>query len=185
MPMLFSVVLSLLILDPVVGQSPPCDNLAITDHFVSWGHKKSSGQRKIEAIIIHSSYNKLSTDSFSVHGILKEYRKINVAPHYIIDRHGNIYRLVSDNDVAYHAGRSRLPDGTVNVNAVSIGIELVNTENDSPTDEEYLSLIRLVKCLEERYHVKYLLGHSGIAPGRKTDPWNFDWKRLEPMLKRK
>ncbi len=166
------------------GKSP-CTQVKIVNRLVTWGYKKVSRPRKIEAIIIHSSYNALTPDSFSVAEILREYRGIDVSPHYIIDRSGTIFRLVPERDIAYHAGKSRLPDGTTNVNAVSIGIEIVNTIRDTPTDAQYESLVSLVKCLKERYAIKYVLGHSDIAPGRKTDPWNFDWKRFQAMIEEK
>ncbi len=172
-----------------IGQSkgavaqPPCSHLKIIDHLVSWGHKTVNRPRKIEAIIIHSSYNALTPDSFSVAGILREYKDIDVSPHYIIDRDGNIYKLVPERDIAYQAGKSRLPDGTTNVNSVSIGIEIVNTIHDSPTNAQYESLASLVDCLRSKYAIKYVLGHKDIAPGRKTDPWNFDWKKFDGMLK--
>ena len=118
----------------------------------------------------------MSADSFSIDAILQEYRNIGVSPHYIINRVGTIYRLVADKDIAYHAGKSRLPDGKKDVNAVSIGIEIINTREDSPTEAQYISLANLVKCLKSKFPIKYVLGHSDIAPGRKTDPWNFDWK---------
>lgn len=165
--------------ESVLGQ---CDQVKIENHLISWGHKKVPTSRRIEAIIIHSSYNSLSSDSFSLNGILEEYRLIDVAPHYIIGRDGVIYRLVPDRDVAYHAGKSHLPDRVTNVNGVSIGIEIVNTENDSPAELQYVSLANLVRCLEKEYKVKYLLGHSDIAPGRKTDPWNFDWKKFKALV---
>ncbi len=161
----------------------PCGQVKVVGRLVHWGHRKADHPRKIEAIIIHSSYNALTADSFSVAGVLKEYKGIDVSPHYIIDRDGTIYRLVRDRDVAYHAGKSRLPDGAKDVNPVSIGIELVNTIHDSPTDAQYLSLAKLIRCLKSKYSIRYLLGHSDIAPGRKTDPWNFDWKRFDLMLK--
>ncbi|PIX91363.1 MAG: 1,6-anhydro-N-acetylmuramyl-L-alanine amidase AmpD, partial [Candidatus Moranbacteria bacterium CG_4_10_14_3_um_filter_41_65] len=25
----------------------------------------------------------------------------------------------------------------------------------------------------------FVVGHSDIAPDRKTDPWNFDWKKVK------
>jgi N-acetyl-anhydromuramyl-L-alanine amidase AmpD len=161
----------------------PCAHLNIIDRLVQWGHKDVNHPRKIEAIIIHSSYNALTPDSFSIAGILQEYKNIGVSPHYIIGRSGVIYRLVRDRNIAYHAGESRLPDGKTDVNAVSIGIEIVNTIHDSPTDTQYGSLAELVKCLEGKYNIKYVLGHSNIAPGRKTDPWNFDWKKFDRLLK--
>ncbi len=161
----------------------PCEHVRIIDHIVRWGHKDVGHPRKIEAIIIHSSYNALTPDSFSIAGILQEYKNIGVSPHYIIDRSGSIYRLVYDRNIAYQAGKSRLPDGKTDVNAVSIGIELVNTMHDSPTDAQYASLVKLVKCVESKYDIKYVLGHKDVAPGRKTDPWNFDWKKFNRLLK--
>lgn len=160
----------------------PCSQPMIINHLLSWGHLTALHPRKIEAIIIHSSYNALTPDSFSIAGILREYKQIDVSPHYIIGRNGDIYRLVADSDIAYHAGKSRLPDGKTDVNSVSIGIEIVNTIHDSPTNAQYASLVLLVRCLETRYSVKYVLGHKDIAPGRKTDPWNFDWEKFDEML---
>ena len=176
--MLLLIILILFIQSPSGKQTNPCNELQIRNHFVSWGHEKITSARKIEAIIIHSSFNALTPDSFDVDGILKEYKQVNVSPHYIINREGTVYRFVPDEEVAYHAGRSRLPDGTTDVNRVSIGIELINTESDPPTEEQYVSLRYLIECLKSKYPVKFILGHSDIAPGRKTDPWNFDWKKI-------
>lgn len=159
-----------------------CKDIHITDRRVSWGERKAGHTRRITAVIIHSSYNALSPDSFSLSGVLREYKAAGVSPHYIIDREGNIYRLVPDNDIAFQAGKSRLPDGTTNVNAVSIGIEIINTMNDSPTQSQYVSLAKLVRCLESEYQIKYVLGHKDIAPGRKSDPWNFDWTKFRTLL---
>lgn len=164
------------------AKTPPIEP-KIINHLVSWGHMTVEYRRSIEAIIIHSSYNALTPDSFSVAGILREYRKYDVSPHYIIDRKGDIYRLVPECDIAYQAGESRLPDGKTDVNAVSIGIELVNTPHDSSTEAQYRSLASLVKWIKSRYRIKYVLGHKDIAPLRKTDPWNFDWKKFREMVR--
>jgi len=37
----------------------------------------------------------------------------------------------------------------------------------------------LIASLKKQYPIKSVVGHQDIAPGRKTDPWNFDWKRLQ------
>ncbi|HUI31443.1 MAG TPA: N-acetylmuramoyl-L-alanine amidase [Candidatus Acidoferrales bacterium] len=181
--MFLAIVLSLLITFSQDKPTSPCSQIDIKNSFITWGHGKASHPRKIVAIIIHSSYNALTSDSFDMNGILDEYRRINVSPHYIIDRSGVIYRLVSDQEIAYHAGKSRLPDGTSDVNKVSIGIEIINSKNSSPAEEQYNSLANLVRCLEKEYRIRYVLGHSTIAPGRKTDPWNFDWKKFGELLK--
>ncbi len=168
---------------PRAGRIPAgCDSMSIISHLVNWGYRKPHRPRTIEAIIIHSSYNAASPDSFSLQGVLREYKDADVSPHYIIDRKGNIYRLVADKDIAYQAGKSRLPDGKTNVNEVSIGIEIINTMRDSPTQAQYISLAKLVHCLQSKYPIKYVLGHKDIAPGRKTDPWNFNWKKFRALL---
>jgi N-acetyl-anhydromuramyl-L-alanine amidase AmpD len=101
-----------------------------------------------------------------------------VSAHYLIDRRGTVYRLVDDKDIAYHAGTSKMPDGRKNVNDFSIGIEMMNTEDGQYTKAQYAAVNSLVDSLKSRYPIKSVVGHADIAPGRKTDPWNFDWKRL-------
>lgn len=152
--------------------------LDIENHLVSWGFAESS-QRAIDTVVIHSSYDALSGDPYSVEGLIKEYRQYKVAPHYLIDRKGIIYRLVEDKNTAYHAGESQAPDGRTNVNEFSLGIEIMNTKTDKPTQEQYASLQKLIDFLRESYNIKYVLGHNQIADGRKDDPWNFDWEKMK------
>lgn len=150
----------------------------IVNRLVSWGFTKTDG-REIDTIIIHSSYNATGGDPHDVNAIIdKEYKPNDVSPHYIIGRGGTIYRLVPDEDIAYHAGVSRMPDGRTNVNNFSIGIEVVETMSESPSAAQYASLNSLIDYLAAKYPIKHILGHSDIAPGRKTDPWNFDWKKI-------
>ena len=152
-------------------------NISVANKLVSWGYQKSSG-RMIDTIIIHSSYDALGQDPYDLDGLIKEYKIYGVAPHYLIDREGKIYKLVEEKNIAYHAGESRVPDGRTNVNNFSIGVELMNEEETKFTGEQYAALNKLLKDIKSRYDIKYTLGHSQIAPGRKTDPWNFDWDKL-------
>ncbi|EKE21887.1 MAG: hypothetical protein ACD_7C00096G0004 [uncultured bacterium] len=154
------------------------DSIDIKDHLVSWGFSSSKG-RKIDTIILHSSYNVLGGDEYDLDKIIQEYKDYGVAPHYIIDRKGNIFRLVNDKNIAYHAGESQVPDGRTGVNDFSIGIELVNNLKDKFTSEQYESVNNLISYLKDEYKIKYVLGHSDIAPGRKTDPWNINWEEIE------
>ncbi len=149
----------------------------IIKNLVSWGFESSSG-RKIDTIIIHSSYNALGGDEYDFKKLLSEYKEYGVSPHYVIDRKGNVYRLVTEKNIAYHAGESKTPDGRTGVNNFSIGIEIMNTKSDKPTNVQYAALKNLIADIKKRYKIKYVLGHNQIAPGRKDDPWNFDWKKI-------
>lgn len=150
---------------------------AFKDRYLSWGYSTEE-RKKVDAVIIHSSYNSLGGDPYGVDKILDIYRSYDVSAHYIIDRAGTIYRLVSEKNVSWHAGQSTLPDGRTDVNASSIGIELVNDLHDDCTDAQYAALALLLDDIKSRHAIRYVLGHDDIAPGRKTDPWNFSWKRI-------
>lgn len=150
----------------------------ITSRLIDWGYAPKSG-RKIDTIVLHSSYNSLGGDEYSVEKIIAIYKDYGVGAHYLIDRKGKIYRLVEDKDIAYHAGASKMPDGRTNVNDFSLGIELINTMEDEYTKAQYNALNDLIQYLEGMYPIKHVVGHSDIAPARKTDPWNFDWKKLK------
>lgn len=151
--------------------------VSITNKLVSFGYGKADS-RKIDTIIIHSSYNAMGGDKYDVDGLIKEYKSYGVSSHYLIDRKGKTYQLVADKNIAYHAGVSKVPDGRTNVNDFSLGIEMMNTEEGKYTDEQYSALKSLIANLKNKYKIKYVLGHNQIAPGRKTDPWNFDWGKI-------
>lgn len=152
----------------------PADSPDITRKLVDFGHKKTLN-RKIDVLIIHSVYNASGGDIYDINLIIKQFRKYHVSSHYLIGRDGTIYQLVQDNNIAFHAGKGVLPDGSFAINTRSVGIELANNLTDKPTDIQFSNLISLVKYLQNTYHIKFLLRHSDIAPDRKTDPWNFDW----------
>lgn len=147
----------------------------IIDKPVNFGHKKK-GNRMIDTIIIHSVYNASGGDIYDVDLIIKQFAKYKVSPHYLIDREGTVYRMVKEQDIAYHAGKSKLPDGSTHVNSRSIGIEIITSKDESPSALQIEKTVALVKSLQKKYPVKYVLRHSDIAPNRKTDPWNLDWE---------
>jgi hypothetical protein len=154
------------------------NEISVKDRLVSFGYTESSG-RKIDTVVLHSSYNNQGGDRYSVEKVIDIWKSYEVAPHYMIDRKGNILRLVEDEDIAYHAGNSKMPDGRKNVNDFSLGVEILNAEDDQYTTAQYESVNELVAYLKKKHGVKYVVGHDDIAPSRKTDPWNFDWKKLK------
>jgi hypothetical protein len=159
-------------------ESNTSPDFKINNRLASWGYEKSSG-RKIDTIILHSTYNATGGDEFDLDKIIGIYKFYGVAPHYIVARDAKVYRLVEDKNIAYHAGDSKMPDGRTGVNNFSIGIEIINSKTQGPTDAQYNSLKKLISYLKGRYEIKYILGHSDIAPGRKDDPWKFEWGKVK------
>jgi len=150
----------------------------IENRLMSSGFSVPSKPRSIDTIVLHSSYDLNGADPYSVSGIVKEYEDYGVSAHFLIDRKGTIYRLVEDKNIAYHAGVSKMPDGRQSVNNFSLGIEMMNTETGRFTEAQYTAVNNLIASLKKQYPIKSVVGHQDIAPGRKTDPWNFDWKKL-------
>lgn len=154
------------------------DSEKIIDKLMSSGFKKSSG-RNIDTIIVHTSYNAIGSDVNDIGDIIKQYEQYEVSAHYLIGRDGSIYRLVKDDNIAWHAGVSKMPDGRTNINDFSIGIEVVNTKEGKFSDAEYEALNSLIASLKKKYPIKNILGHDDIAPGRKTDPWGIEWGKVQ------
>lgn len=107
-----------------------------------------------------------------------------VSAHYTIDRDGSVYAHVPEERRAWHAGASHWA-GRSGVNGCSIGIELVNPGHEFGyvpfTDDQITSLIELAQGILSRHAIpaRRVLGHSDVAPARKTDPGElFPWKHL-------
>jgi AmpD protein len=86
---------------------------------------------------------------------------------------------------AWHAGESSYR-GRAACNDFSVGIELEGADQIPYTEPQYQSLAQLISALCRAYPTlssERLVGHSDIAPGRKTDPGPaFDWPRLRTLL---
>jgi len=153
--------------------------LKIVEKIVNFG-MKTAENRTIDAVIVHSVYNAAEGDKYDVDLVIKEFSHYGVSSHYVIGRDGTIYQLVKEKNISYQAGKSSLPDGRTNVNTCSIGIEIITSKDslDAPTELQIKSLTALVKDIKSRHKIKYVLRHSDIAPGRKTDPWNMNWEEF-------
>lgn len=157
------------------------DSLAIINKKVSFGFAPNSN-RSVNTVIVHSTFNNSGGDKYDIDLVLKQFSQYGVSAHYVIGRDGKIYQLVDEKDNSYHAGKSSLPDGTTNVNSCSIGIELMTSYTEGPTEAQIQSLLALINNIKQRYSIKYVLRHSDIAPERKTDPWNMDWDAFKKRL---
>ena len=104
--------------------------------------------------------------------------ELRVSAHFLIRRDGELVQFVGCNERAWHAGASSWK-GRERCNDFSIGIELEGTDDLPYASAQYTMLARLVRALKRAYPISDLVGHSDIAPGRKTDPGPaFDWARL-------
>ena len=107
-----------------------------------------------------------------------------VSTHYLIDEDGAVWRLVAEERRAWHAGVSSWR-GRRDINGASIGIELVNPGHDNGyrrfPEAQMAALEALARDIIGRHPIppRHVLGHSDVAPLRKTDPGElFDWQRL-------
>jgi len=118
----------------------------------------------------------------SAHPHFATVAQLRVSAHFLIGRDGALTQFVSCARRAWHAGASswRDPD---QCNDFSIGVELEGTD-DLPYDAaQYTVLARLTRALRRRYPIVDIVGHSKIAPGRKTDPGPaFDWARYRQLV---
>jgi AmpD protein len=109
-------------------------------------------------------------------------RGLRVSAHFFVRRSGALLQFVSCEARAWHAGTSSWK-GRERCNDFSIGVELEGTDARAYTARQYARLAGLVRSLLTRYPLRDVVGHSDIAPGRKTDPGpSFDWARLRALL---
>jgi AmpD protein len=120
------------------------------------------------------------------HPSFPEIARARVSAHALIRRDGTIVQYVPFGQRAWHAGQSHYR-GRPSCNDFSIGIELEGTDHIPYADPQYEQLGVLVEALLETYpslSSDHIVGHSDIAPGRKTDPGpSFDWERLRSALR--
>jgi AmpD protein len=127
--------------------------------------------------------DRLFTNSLppDAHPYFAEVADLKVSSHLLIRRQGELVQYVSLNQRAWHAGPSCF-QGRECCNDFSIGIELEGSDELAYTESQYERLNQLVALLLSTYpslSADRIVGHSDIAPGRKTDPGAaFDWQRL-------
>jgi AmpD protein len=123
----------------------------------------------------------------TLHESFIERAHLKVSAHCLIRRQGEVTQYVPFIKRAWHAGVSSF-QGREKCNDFSIGIELEGADEIPYTSLQYNSLASLVKTLLIKYPnitLDRIVGHSTIAPGRKTDPGPaFDWGLLTKLLER-
>jgi N-acetyl-anhydromuramoyl-L-alanine amidase len=119
------------------------------------------------------------------HPYFAEIADMRVSSHLCIRRDGAVTQYVRFTDRAWHAGQSCY-EGREACNDFSIGVELEGTDTLPYEDSQYLALAEVVGALCAAYPrltPKRLVGHSDIAPGRKTDPGPaFNWLHARRLI---
>jgi|TARA_Y100000310_G_scaffold38813_1_gene36332 AmpD protein len=185
-------------------------SLEISDHYFkealqiaspNWDDRygQSGGTSDISLIVIHNISlpaghfgghfveelfcNTLAGDS---HPDFVDLIELKVSSHLLVRRGGELVQFVALDKRAWHAGLSSY-DGTENCNDFSIGIELEGTDNCPYNPVQYRLLVDVCRSLILAYGKlddDNIVGHSDIAPGRKTDPGDsFDWELFRHMLR--
>lgn len=110
---------------------------------------------------------------------------LKVSAHVLIRRKGELLQFVPFTKRAWHAGESFF-GGRARCNDFSIGIELEGCDDRRYEARQYSALAELTASLMATYpgiSADRVVGHSDIAPGRKTDPGvAFDWTRFNTLL---
>jgi N-acetyl-anhydromuramyl-L-alanine amidase AmpD len=132
--------------------------------------------RKPNFIIIHH------TAQDSIQQTIKTFTltRTQVSAHYVIADDGRVVQMLNDYMRAWHAGRGTWGKDT-DINSSSIGIELDNDGTEAFSEAQINSLMALLSKLQKEYNIpsQNIIGHSDIAPTRKSDPSVlFPWKTL-------
>lgn len=145
--------------------------------------EKKSEPRDIQFIVLHH------VQANSADEAIKMFKDNQVSSHYLINEEGEIFALVEENDIAWHAGVS-FWRGVEGLNKNSIGIEFINSApfEKKFTKQQLESGLKLCQQLIDKYKIAPMnvVGHSDIAYdrvtgllNRKQDPSHlFDWRFL-------
>lgn len=107
---------------------------------------------------------------------------LKVSAHFLVRRDGALVQFVPCTKRAWHAGASTWR-GRSRCNDFSIGIELEGSDEVAFEGVQYEVLARLTQAVRDAYPIVEIVGHSDIAPGRKTDPGPcFEWHRYRESI---
>lgn len=139
-------------------------------------------RRLPDLLVMH--YTGMETGEAALERLCDPDHEIRVSAHYLVMEDGTIYQMVREEDRAWHAGVSYW-QGDTNNNACSVGIEIVNPGHEfgyRPFPQVQMdAVLRLAQGIIARHDIQpqRIVGHSDVAPARKTDPGElFPWRWL-------
>jgi AmpD protein len=182
----------ILSVDPVTGLLQPAR------HLISPHQDQRPTGTAIDMIVVHNislppgQFGGGEIEQFfcgeldtSTHPYFAQIAALRVSAHLLIKRTGEIIQFVPFSQRAWHAGESSFT-GRIRCNDFSIGIELEGTDELPFDPQQYQQLAAVIQVLCAAYPLitpERIVGHSDIAPVRKTDPGPaFDWDYLKGLL---
>jgi N-acetyl-anhydromuramyl-L-alanine amidase AmpD len=129
----------------------------------------------VDTVVLHW------TAGSSVRSDIDVLQSKNFGYHFLIDKAGQIYQGSPINKVVSHAGQSYGPRGEfVNGHSIGISFSMLGTQGPSEyTTEMFESCLALIQNLKPSVpNLKYITGHHWVSPGRKIDPYTFDFESL-------
>lgn len=134
----------------------------------------------VDILLMH--YTGMQTAQAAIGRLADE--RAGVSAHYVVTEDGAIIQMVDEDNRAWHAGKSSWA-GATDINARAIGIEIVNPGHEFGyvpfPDRQIDAVIALSEDILSRHVIRSerVLGHSDVAPLRKTDPGElFPWDKL-------
>ena len=127
--------------------------------------------------------NRLPADA---HPYFAQVAGLRVSAHALVRRDGEVVQYVPFHRRAWHAGQSQW-QGRERCNDFAVGIEVEGTDASAYEPRQYAVLARLIAALCRAYpglSPERIVGHSDVAPGRKSDPGiAFDWPLLRALVR--
>jgi AmpD protein len=119
------------------------------------------------------------------HPYFAEVFGMRVSAHLLVRRDGELVQFVPFQLRAWHAGVSEY-EGRSACNDFSIGIEMEGADDVPYEAAQYAAAGRAINALLKacpKLTAERIVGHSDVAPGRKTDPGSaFDWSALRAAV---
>lgn len=161
-------------------------------------HNERPAGEPVSLLVVHSislppgiyggdAIDRLFTNTLepSAHPYFETIASLRVSAHVLVRRDGELVQYVDFRQRAWHAGVSSF-GGRPGCNDFSIGIELEGTDTDGFEAAQYEALAAVTRALVAMWPAitpDRIVGHSDIAPGRKTDPGTgFDWARFRRLI---
>jgi hypothetical protein len=142
-------------------------------------------KNEIKNVVLH--HTAFTDEATSEKGVYNHFMnpKSNASAHVVIERNGKRTVYASPEQVAFHSGVSSW-NGRKNVNDFAIGVEFQGDTNKMPlTDAQIESFVEYYAPIAERYNlsIKDIITHAMIAPGRKPDITDKEYKRILNYMK--